>query len=147
MSGVEDNKNLIRRLFQEFWNGKNESIADELIAADSVDHVPGRPPEVPGGPEGFKLWASIVHTAFPDSHYTIDDKLAEGDKVVTRWTTQGTHRGAMMGVPATGRRVTVTAMSIDRIADGQVVESWTIFDALGMLQQIGAIPAPDQATN
>jgi len=140
----KDNKNLVRRLFQEFWNGKNLAIADVIIAASFLDHVPGRPPELPAGPEGFKLWGSALHAAYPDTHYTIDDMLAEGDKVVSRWTAHGTHQGALMGIAATGKHVTVTGITIDRIARDQVVESWTIFDALGMLQQLGVVPLPEE---
>ena len=145
MSSVaEDNKNLVRRLYQEFWNEKDESIVDELYAADFVDHIPGLPPELLTGPVGLKRNAATMHTAFPDAHYTIDDILADGDKVVTRWTVQATHQGEMNGIPATGKRVTVTAMTIDRITDGKVVESWTIFDALGLMQQLGVVPSPGQ---
>src|SRR5436309_1730936 len=121
MASLQDNKNLVRRLYQEFWNGKNLAIADELIAANFLDHVPGRPAELPAGPEGFKLWGSALHTAYPDTHYTIEDLLAEGDKVVSRWTAQGTHQDALMGIPATGKHVTVTGITIDRIEGGQVV--------------------------
>jgi predicted ester cyclase len=70
--------------------------------------------------------------------------VADGDKVVTRWTVQATHQGELNGIPATGKRVTVTAMTIDRITDGKVIESWTIFDALGLMQQLGVVPSPGQ---
>jgi len=140
---MEDNKNLVRRLFQEFWNGSNLAIADKFIAASFIDQVPGRPAELPAGPEGFKLWGSALHAAYPDTHYTIDDMLAEGDKVVSRWTAHGTHQGVLMGIPATGKQVTVTGITIDRIVDDQVVESWSIFDALGMLQQLGVVLLPE----
>ncbi len=110
MSSMEDNKNLVRRLFQEFWNGRNLAIADKFIAASFLDHVPGRPAELPAGPEGFKLWGSALHAAYPDTHYTIDDMLAEGDKVVSHWTAHGTHQGVLMGIPATAKQVTVTGI-------------------------------------
>ena len=91
------------------------------------------------------LWASTStkNAAYPDTHYTIDDMLAEGDKVVSRWTAHGTHQGVLMGIPATGKQVTVTGITIDRIVDDQVVESWSIFDALGMLQQLGVVLLPE----
>src|SRR2546429_7957796 len=143
MSSMEDNKNLVRRLFQEFWNGRNLAIADKFIAASFLDHVPGRPAELPAGPEGFKLWSSALHAAYPDTHYTIDDMPAEGDKAASRWTAHATHQGVLTGIPATGKQVTVTGMTIDRIVDDQVVESWTIFDALGMLKQLGVVPLPE----
>jgi predicted ester cyclase len=144
MSSMEDNKNLVRRLFQEFWNGKNLTLADEFIAASFLDHVPGRPAELPAGPEGFKLFGSAFHAAYPAAHYTIEDLLADGDKVMTRWTVHATHQGDLMGIAATGKRVTVTGITIDQIVDGQVIKSWTIFDALGMLQQLGVVPLPGE---
>ena len=138
---TEDNKALVRRFFQEFWDQKNLAVADELITANHVDHTAGGPPGLPPGPEGLKQFASIYFTAFPDLRITIENMVAEGDKVVTHWTTRGTHRGELMGIPPTGKQVTVTGITIDRIAGGKVAETWTNFDALGMLQQLGVIPS------
>lgn len=138
---IEDNKALARRFFQEFWDQKNLVVANELIAATHVDHTPGSPPALPPGPEGFKQFASIYFAAFPDLRLTIEDMVAEGDTVVTRWTSHATHAGNLMGIPPTGKSTTVTGITINRIAGGKAVETWTNFDMLGLLQQIGAIPA------
>lgn len=138
---TEDNKTLSRRLFQEFWDQKNLAVADELMAANHVDHTPGSPPGLPPGPEGLKQFASVYFTAFPDLRITIEEMVAEGDKVVTRWATRATHKGDLMGIPPTGKQLTITGISIDRIAGGKIAETWTNFDALGMLQQVGVVPA------
>lgn len=86
----------------------------------------------------------MYRAAFPDVQSTIEDTIAEGDKVVTRWTARGTHRGALMGIPPTGKELTVTGMGILRIEGGRIMEAWGIFDQFGMLQQIGVIPTPGQ---
>ena len=88
----------------------------------------------------------MYRSAFPDIQFTIEDLIAEGDKIVTRYTARGTHRGDLQGIPPTGRQVTVTGIIISRFANGKFVEGWLDFDALGMLQQLGVIPAPGQAS-
>jgi predicted ester cyclase len=138
---AEENKALVRRFFQEFWDQKNVAAADAFIAANHVDHTPGSPPGLPPGPEGFKQFASVYFTAFPNLRITIDDQVAEGDTVVTRWTTQGTNTGSLFGMPATNKSATITGITIDRMAGGKAVETWTNFDALGMMQQLGVIPS------
>ena len=137
---TEENKALARRLFQEFWNQKNLAVADELIAASHVEHTPGSPPGLPPGPAGLKQFASLYFTAFPDIRVTIEDQVAEGDRVVTRWRAQGTNTGSLFGMPATNKSATITGITISRIVDGKAVETWTNFDNLGMLQQLGVIP-------
>jgi steroid delta-isomerase-like uncharacterized protein len=92
------------------------------------------------GPEGFRQFATTYHTAFPEAHFTIEDVIAEEDTVVLRWTAHGTHKGDLLGIPPTGKQVTVSGMTITLISNGKSVESWGEFDALGMLQQIGVIP-------
>jgi steroid delta-isomerase-like uncharacterized protein len=87
----------------------------------------------------------LFRTAFPDLHFTIEDEIAEGDTVVSRWTARGTHRGEFMGTPPTGRTIAVTGMDILHFVDGRIRENWAAFDALGLLQQLGAIPAPAAA--
>src|SRR5712691_5973952 len=138
---AEENKTLVRRFFQEFWDQKNIAAADAFIAANHVDHTPGSPPGLPPGPEGFKQFASVYFTAFPKLRITIDDQVAEGDTVVTRWTTQATNSGSLFGMPATNKSATFTGITIDRMAGGKTVETWTNFDALGMMQQLGVIPS------
>jgi len=98
------------------------------------------------GPEEFKQFLSLYLTAFPDARFTVEDDLAEGDLVVSRSTLCGTHQGEFMGIPPTGKPVTVTGIAIDRIVGGKFVEGWLNFDALGMLHQLGVIPAPGQVS-
>ena len=138
---TQDNKALARRFFEEFWDQKNLAVADELLAANHVDHTPGSPPGLPPGPEGFKQFASAYFTAFPDIRITIEDQVAEGDRVVTRWKAQGTNTGSLFGMPATNKSATITGITIDRVASGKIVETWTNFDNIGMLQQLGVIPS------
>jgi predicted ester cyclase len=95
--------------------------------------------------EGFKQFGGVFRTAFPDGELTIEDLIVEGDKVVSRITYRGTQTGDMMGIPPTGKPVQVSAMIIDQIADGKIVESWRLFDQMGMMQQLGLVPAPGGA--
>ncbi len=138
---TEENKALSRRLIEEVWNQGNLAVIDELIAPNYVDHDPTGPIQ---GPEGMKQFVSMYLTAYPDTHFTIEDQIAEGDRVVTRWTARGTHKGPLMGIPPTGKQVTVAGISIDRVVNGKLVEDWTSYDALGMMQQLGVVPAPGQ---
>ncbi len=135
---VEDNKVLVRRAFEEVWSQGKLDVIDEIYDVDYVKHVPGSPDF--HGPEGEKQFATMFRTAFPDIKFTIEDQIAEGYMVVTRWTYSGTHKGEFMGIPPTGVHVTGTGISIDRIAGGKIMEVWTNYDALGMLQQLGVIP-------
>jgi len=140
---AEDNKALIRRQFEAIWNGGNLNVIDELYAPNYTNHDPANPDQAPG-PAGFIQRVSLYRTALPDLHLTIDDQVAEGDRVVTRWTGSGTHRGDLLGIPPTGRSVSVTGMLISRIEGGKFVEEWVNWDTLGLLQQVGAVPAPAQ---
>jgi steroid delta-isomerase-like uncharacterized protein len=132
----EQNKHISRRTYEEIWNNGNLGAADELIAGDFVGHSP---PDETHGPEGIKKFATAMRNAFPDLHFTIENMIAEGDKVATLWTASGTHRGEFEGIPPTGTQATVQGITIDRIAGGKVVEGWTNWDALGLLQKLGAI--------
>jgi steroid delta-isomerase-like uncharacterized protein len=136
---TEDNKALIRQLFEEVWNKGNIAFAQEVASANWVAHgnLPGQ--ETPGL-EGVRGFITIYRTAFPDMHLTIEDQVAEGDKVVTRWRASATHLGPLMGIPATGKRVTVSGIGIHRIARGKIVEQWGIDDTLGLMQQLGLVP-------
>ena len=136
-----ENKALARRLLEEAFNAGRLDVAEELVASDFVGHDPSLPEEV-RGPAGLKELIAGYRTAFPDIHVTIEDQIADGDRVVTRWSAKGTHQGELMGMPATGKQATVTGITIDRIADGRIAESWNNWDTLGMMQQLGAIPAP-----
>jgi len=136
----EANKAMVRRFANEVMNKGNLRMVDELCAPNVVDH--SIPPGFPAGAAGVKQMATTYRSAFPDMRITIEDLIAEGDKVVARWSGTGTHRGELMGIPATGKRVTVTGIGIDRFAGGKIVEHWENFDQLGMMQQLGVVPAP-----
>lgn len=142
---TEDNKAIARRVYEEGFNAHNPAIVDEMFAADIVQHVPSPPPGFRGDREGVKQGFAMILSAFPDWHVTVEDMLAEGDKVVTRFTRQGTQRGELLGIPATGKSVTTTGIDIFRIADGKLAEHWVESDVLGVMQQLGVIPAPGQA--
>ena len=137
---TEQNKAMDRRVYEEVWNGGSLAVIDELVAANYVDHDQ-EPPGALEGVEGLKQSVTMYRSAFPDVHFTVEDQIAEGDRVVTRWTARGTHQGAFMGIPPTGKQAMVTGISITRVASGKVVEGWTNFDALGLLQQLGAGPS------
>jgi steroid delta-isomerase-like uncharacterized protein len=132
---------LARRSFDEIWNNGNLGVADELFSPDYVNHDPVSP-EVPPGPEGVKQIAKMYRRAFPDLRFTIEEMLATGDKVITRWTGEGTHRAPLRGLPASGRQVRITGISIHRIAGGRIVETWVNWDTLGMMEQLGAAQVP-----
>jgi steroid delta-isomerase-like uncharacterized protein len=135
---TDGNKELIRRFYNEVANQKNLAAIDELYAASAVEHVPGSPPL---DREGIKQFLGMVLTAFPDLHETIEDAIAEGDRVVTRSPYRGTHKGSFQGIPTTGKQVTITGIHLTRVVDGKMVEDWAGLDQLGMLQQIGVIPS------
>ena len=138
---TESNKAVARRFLEEVFGQGKLAVADEIVALDHVDRGPGTLPGLPHGPEGSKMIVMVYRNAIPDIHFTIDEQIAEGDKVVTRWTGHGTHKGELAGIPATGKSATVTGIGVDRIVNGKIVESWGAFDQYGMLQQLGVIPA------
>ena len=143
MATPEENKALFRRFIDEVWNNGNLAVADELFAPDAF--TPSAP-QLPPGPEGVKVIATLWRTAFPDFHMTIEDLIAENDKVVARFTETGTHQGEFMGIAPTGRRMSVTEIGILRLVDGKVVESWYEVDMLGLMQQLGVFPPPESST-
>ena len=140
---AEENKALTRRWIEELFNAGNLEVADEIIAADHVNHDPTLP-DIPPGPEGQKQIVNLYRGAFTNAHISVEEQLAEGDRVVTRWTSSGTHQGEFMGVAPTGNQVTITGITINRVSDGRIAESWSNYDALGMMRQIGAVPEPGQ---
>jgi steroid delta-isomerase-like uncharacterized protein len=139
------NKALVRRFFEEMWNNNTPALADELVAANYTHHDPANP-TTPPGPAGQKQLLSMYITAFPDSRFTVDDIIAEGDMVVARWTARGTHRGELQGIAPTGKQVTVTGISCSRMSGGKMVEGWINWDTLGMMQQLGLVPMPAATT-
>ena len=134
---TEENKVLLRRLFEEVWNQGNLATVDELLAADYVLHDPAM---LIRGPEGFKAYVSAFRAAFPDLHATIEDQIAQDDRVAMRFTVRATHKGEFQGIPPTGKQITLSGINIQRFVDGKIVENWVSLDALGMLQQLGVIP-------
>jgi steroid delta-isomerase-like uncharacterized protein len=138
---TEDNKATIRRFHEEVWSQGKLTVVDELCAPNFIYNTPTGPIH---GLEGFKQFATMYRTAFPDLQVPIEDMIAEADKVVTRWTARGTHKGDLMGIPPTGKQVTVTGILIGRFEGGKFTEGWIDFDALGMMQQLGVVPAPGQ---
>jgi steroid delta-isomerase-like uncharacterized protein len=141
---VEQNKTLVRNFVEEVWNRGNVPAAGEFFANDFVDHNPVAPNQ-PAGLAGAIQVFSLYRSAFPDLHFMVEDMVTDGDKVAWRWRSSGTHQGPLMHLPATGKHAVVTGIEIYRIADGKITERWGNMDQLGMLQQLGAIPAPGQA--
>jgi steroid delta-isomerase-like uncharacterized protein len=136
---TEENKALVRRLIEESNKGQEAGMAalEELYAPDYVYHLGGF------GDMDLAAWKQLAlawYTALPDSHTTLEDLIAEGDKVVARCTMRATHRGEFMGIPPTGKQVSVPGIEIHRIEDGKFVVTWDSYDMLGLLQQLGAIP-------
>jgi steroid delta-isomerase-like uncharacterized protein len=139
----EENKALARR-WADIFNQGNLDLVDEIYASDFVGHDPTMPEDV-RGVEGRREFYGMYQSAFPDTQITIEDQLAEGDMVATRWTARGTHRGELMGVPPSGKRVEVSGTTISRFEGGKVAEEWDNYDALGMMQAIGAVPEQEPA--
>lgn len=139
----EHTKTISRRMFDEVWSGGNLNVIDELVAPDATGHDPANP-DVPPGPEGVRRLVTMYRSAFPDLRLTVEDQIAEGDKVTTRWTARGTQQGDLPGVPATGRQGTITGISIDRIEGDKIRETWTNWDTLGLLQQLGVVAQMSQ---
>jgi len=141
---VEQNKVSAKRVFEEVWNKGNLNVLDELMLPTVTIH--NLPPELPHGIEGYKQFFKMYRTAFPDLHFTVDDEIAEEDKVAVRWTSTGTHKGPLPLVKQltpTNKKGTITGMTMLRYdAKGKVVETWIEFDELHLLQQIGAFPVP-----
>jgi steroid delta-isomerase-like uncharacterized protein len=137
---LEHNKRLVRRQFEELINLKNLGVLDTDMAEDFVDHE--APPSQPPGPEGVKIWIRHLYEVVPDLQVTIEDIVAEGDRVVVRNTWRGTHVGPFMGIPPTGKRFTLRGIVVWRIVDGKLKERWATLDRLGLIQQLQ--PAPGE---
>jgi steroid delta-isomerase-like uncharacterized protein len=133
---AEENKALMHRFFEEMNEG-NFAVIDELLAPEYIYH------DTTGDMtrEQFKQYAKGMVAALPDFNGSIDDMIAEGDKVAVRYTMQGTHQGTLRGIPPTGKRITINGLEIDRLSGGKFVETWIISDTLGMMQQLGVIPS------
>jgi steroid delta-isomerase-like uncharacterized protein len=135
---TEPNKAIVRRFFEEVYNQGNLALADELFAADFGG--PGRGHHAVRGPEAARRGVRTMRTAFPDIHFTVEDLVAEDDKVVVRVTFRGTHQGIFMGIAPTGRKVTGIGVELARLADGKIVEEgWHHYDLLHLLEQLGVV--------
>jgi steroid delta-isomerase-like uncharacterized protein len=133
----EANKTVSRRLTEEAFNQGNYGVIDELVAPTFVNHDPATGDTK--GPQGTRELIEGYRSAFPDIEIRIEEQVAEGDLVVTRWTGTGTHKGELMGVAPTGKGTTVTGVTIDKIKDGKIVESWNNWDTLGLMRQLGVV--------
>jgi steroid delta-isomerase-like uncharacterized protein len=136
--GVQDNEAIVRRLLDEAYNKRNLAIGDELLADDCVFHAL---PKAIQGIEAWKIYAAAFLTAFPDDlQVTVEDSFATANKVAARWTARGTHRGPLRGIAPTGKEVRWIGVALYYFSGGKIKEVWGLNDALGMIQQIGAIP-------
>ena len=139
-----ENKAIVHRLYEEVWNKRRLELVDEIISPSHALHDPN----VTGsaiGPEAYKRQVTRFVTAFPDLRFTIEDAVAENEKLVVAWTISGTHQGAFMGIPATNKKVSVEGITINHIVNGKIMDSYVSWDALGMIQQMGAAPPAGQA--
>ena len=138
---TETNKATVRRYFEQVLNNQRHDLVEEFLAEDIALHGTGLVP----GLEAVKQWHTMFAAAFPDGHHTIDDVVAEEDRVVARTTFNGTHQGEMQGIPATGKRVSSNpTITIFRLDNGKIAEGWLVTDALGFMQQLGVIPTPQE---
>ena len=143
---LDENKAIVQRILKEFWIDGNVAVLDELLASDCINHEQSSP-EL-RGKQACEQWANDVRLVnrqgFPDFDITLEDIVAEGDKVVKRWAFEGTHSGEFAGIPPTGKKITMRGITLYRLAQGRISEMYWNYDVFGLLQQLGAIPAPGQ---
>ena len=135
---TEQNKSIVRRWIEEGWNKHNLNVIDELYAPNFVQHEPE--PQTVNSSEALKQYVGAYLTAFPDLQLSVEDLIAEGDKVVWRFISNGMHTGSFMGMPATGKKGIITGIVVFRLENSRIAEAWINIDALGLLQQLGVIP-------
>jgi steroid delta-isomerase-like uncharacterized protein len=134
----EQNVSIARRLIEGVWNNRDLALIDQLIAPDFRNIDPATP-DLGAGPEGFRRNFTLYTTAFPNAHFVIDEVVDGGDKVVLRWTVTGSHSGDLQGIKPTNKNIRVSGVSICRIANGKIAETNVVWDALGLMQQIGVV--------
>lgn len=134
---TEQNKTIACRYFEDVWNKGNAAVIDEIIALNVLGHVAGKDFR---SLDVLRQRVAALRTIYSDPHFTVEDQIAEGDRVGVRWTLRGTHSGEYMGHPPTGKHMTVTGINIFRIAGGKIAELWVESDDLGELQQLGVVP-------
>jgi steroid delta-isomerase-like uncharacterized protein len=135
----EQNKTIVRRLFEELWNKGNLPVADEVIAPNYAHHDAATP-DVGRGPEGEKKRVTYYRNAFPELRLAIEDMFSDGETVVVRWSCRGAHKGELNGIAPTGKQVAFSGVSIVRLNGGKIAEGWVNWDTLGLMQQLGAVP-------
>jgi steroid delta-isomerase-like uncharacterized protein len=136
---AELNKALVRRVVEEIWNGGNLHLIKEMVNHDFTIHFSGSGEKLRGSEQVEQFYGQL-RKAFPDLHFTIENMVAEEDKVVTHWRAKGTHKGIFKGIPPTGKSIDFTAMDIDRISDGKFSECWSNIDELTLMKQLGVFP-------
>jgi steroid delta-isomerase-like uncharacterized protein len=139
---VEENVALMRRWFEEIWNQGRLETVTELLAPNAIGMGQGEHDRIVHGPDDFLPFAQRLRQAFPDIHVTVEDAFGSGDKVVVRWSATMTHLGNQLGIPASGKRVNITGMTLVRFSGGQIAEGWDNWDQLRMMQMIGALHVP-----
>ncbi len=138
---AEENKAVVRRYIEEAFNQGNLDVVDEVIATDGVHHA-NVWDEPLRGPDERRQAVARWRNAFPDLRMTLDELIAEGEKVSYRWTARGTHQGEFLGIAPTGKQMTTTGIVIERLTNGKFTEGWTSSDTLGLMRQLGGIPEP-----
>ena len=140
---TDENTTIAHRWYDEVWNAGRLELINELFAPTFTDHNPN--PGIPPTRDGLTQNVRLYRSAFPDAHFTVDDLLSAGDRVIARWTAEGTHQASLGDLPATGTQVRVTGIDINRVVDGKIVEHWGNWDQLSLLQQLGVVALPEQA--
>lgn len=139
---IQENRIIVHRFYGEVVNAGRLDLVDELVSPDFVEHF--APPQLPQGSNGLKQFLTMLRNAFPDLQGTVDDMMADDDKIIARLTLHGTHLGPFYGIAATGKSVNWPAIHILRVEDSMIVERWALADVISIMQQIGAISAPGQ---
>jgi ketosteroid isomerase-like protein len=140
----EQNKSVVRRLFDELWNKGNLQVADEIIAP-TYQHHDASTPDLGKGPESEKKRVTLYRNAFHDFRLNMEDLLADGETVVARWSCRGVHKGELNGIAPTGKQFAITGVTIARFSNGKVVEGFVNWDALGLMRQLGVVPEPTKS--
>jgi steroid delta-isomerase-like uncharacterized protein len=142
---MSDQNKATARRFYDAWTAGDLGVFDEIITPDARDHDTQNPHGGEVGPDVAKQTAELYRAAFPDTRFEVEQQLADGDYVITRWVATGTNDGELMGMPATGKTVRITGISIDRFEGDKIAESWANWDTLGMMQQLGVVPVATHA--